>query len=477
MRKITSLVTLLCLLFLAIGQTCFAGSRPALDRPNLVIVYLDDAGYGDFGFTGNKVVRTPNLDKLAAQGMNFTSFYAGAPACSASRYAIMTGKSPARSRFNRWVLNPDTGAYLRTEEQTLADIAKGAGYSTTIIGKWHLGYPNKENNQATDSLPTAHGFDSWVGIPYSNDMKPSVLLRQKGSSEKYPTASIEEAPVKEDTLTQRYFQQACDYVNKHKSEPFLLYLVPAMPHYPVSASPEFVGKASSGRLYDDVIQEIDYQMGQLVKTIKDAGIAENTLIIFSSDNGPWLMQTPKDQSGIALPFRDGKMSTFEGGIRVPGVFYWPGTIPPNQKNNDVVSVLDILPSFAKLANQPLKTFGKLDGRNILPLLNNKLWTDKVDKDYHVVMTGRNTNVPLSVRWKNWKLHIETYSALWEENARFPHNSPRVEASFDNPLLYDLDNDIAETTNVADQHPEIVEKMKKYFTDFKQSVDDELRETP
>lgn len=442
--------------------------RQPLDKPNVIIVYLDDAGFSDFAFNGNPGIKTPRVDKLAAEGMQLTSFYAGSPACSASRYALMTGKSPARFRFERWVLNPDDGEFLRPEEQSLAELFKAVGYRTAAIGKWHLGFPNKKNGYDPRSLPLAHGFESWVGIPYSNDMKPSLLLRQPGKSEQYETAQIVESPVREDTLTQRYFDEACEFVRTHKDAPFFLYVAPAMPHHPVSASPPFVGKSATGRLYDDVIEEIDFYMGKLVDAVHESGIAANTLIIFSSDNGPWLMK--EEQAGRALPYRDGKMSCFEGGIRVPGVFYWPGTIPAG-KDNSVTSVVDLLPSMAELTGQVPRPWGTLDGRSILGKLNPSRWTSPPDDDdYSIVMTGAGRNIPMAVRWKNWKLHLKTFSQLWQENAAFPHNSPYVEASDEHPLLYDLDSDVAETTNIADKHPEVVERMKKDFRRFTDSVE-------
>lgn len=442
-------------------------ARPVLDKPNVIIVYLDDAGYGDFGFNGNQKVRTPNLDKLADEGMQFTSFYSGSPACTASRYALMTGKSPARSGFGKWVLNPDDAAHIRTSEQTIAEVMKSAGYVTGMIGKWHLGVPNKNNGFTPDSLPMAHGFDSWLGIPYSNDMKPSILLKQKGDSKEYPSADIAEKKIKHDTLTQRYFTEAARFVNKNKNVPFFLYLAPAMPHHPLAVSPAFRGKSPSKELYDDVIQEIDDCMGKLVKAVDNAGIGRNTLIIFSSDNGPWLIKG--DQAGSALPFRDGKGSTFEGGMREPGLFRWTGTIPAQSKNDAIVSVLDILPSLAELTKQTPTPLGKLDGRSILPYLNGELWKALPnDGDYSLVMTGKGKNIPMAVRWKNWKLHVDTFSQLWS-GSKVEHNSPRINASMNAPLLYNLDEDIAETTNVADQHPEVVAEMKKRLQQFKQSL--------
>lgn len=446
--------------------------RAPLDKPNVIIVYLDDAGYGDFAFTGNKTVETPQLDKLSSQGLFFTNFHAGSPACTASRYALITGKSPARSGLGTWVLYPEQKAYINPKEQTTAETLKKAGYTTGIIGKWHLGVPNKANNYDTQALPAAHGFDSYMGIPYSNDMKPSPLIKQPGNSEEYPGAEVLENPVKQTNLTQTYFQAACDFVKKNKDHPFYLHLTPSMPHTPLYAGDGYRGKARSGKLYDDVIQEIDDQMGKLVQTVDKEGLGRNTLIIFSSDNGPWLLQGK--HGGSALPYRDGKGSTFEGGTRVPGLFRWTGVIAPGKKDN-VTSVLDVHPTIAALVGQSIEPYGTLDGRNIAYLLNEKLGDKPVkDEEYTLIMTGKSKNTPMTAQCGTWKIHFDTYSQLWGSKIN-DHNSPPIKASLEQPLLYDLSKDIAETTNVADQHPEIVEKLKTRFLEFRQSIDKESKD--
>ena len=447
-----------------------AEARVPLDHPNVIIVYLDDSGYADYDFTGNTGVKTPNLRKMKDEGLSMNRFYSGSPVCSASRYALMTGKSPARSEMGVSVLRPHSVQYIRPQEQTIPETMKKAGYVTGMIGKWHLGVPNKANRMSREALPLAHGFDSYIGIPYSNDMKPTPLLKQPGNSQSYPGADVLENPVNQDHLTQFYFDRACDFINEHKSRPFFLYLAPSMPHYPLHASPDFRGKASSGRLYDDVIQEIDHGIGRLLKTLEEACIERNTLIFFSSDNGPWLAMGPKN-SGCALPFRDGKGSNFEGGVHVVGLFYWPGIIKAGQTNDSLSSVLDIHPTLCDLVHQPFTPTGRADGRSLASLIHPQFGSSKelLPDDYVLILTGKEETISvMTAHWKNWKLHIDTYSQLWS-NQSLNHNSPRVKASMDKPLLYDLSKDIAETTNVADQHPEIVEFMKQKIIDFKKTL--------
>ncbi len=443
-------------------------ARSPLDRPNVIIVYLDDSGYADYEFTGNKGIKTPNLNKMKEEGMMMNRFYSGSPACSASRYALMTGKSPARSGFGTWVLNPDTAKFIKPNEQLISETMKKAGYVTGMLGKWHLGVPNKANRMDPQSLPCANGFDSYIGIPYSNDMRPTPLLKQPGDSQQYPSAEVLENPVQQDNLTQFYFDRACDFVNKHQDHPFFLYLATSMPHYPLHASPTFRGKAPSGRLYDDVIQEIDHGMGRLIQTIQKAGIARNTLIFFSSDNGPWLIKGPQN-SGSALPFRDGKGSNFEGGVRVVGLFYWPGTIKPGQTNDTLASVLDIHPTLCDLVHQPFTPTGQGDGRSLASLIHPQFNTTPQDlNDYVLILTGKGNNSVMTAHWKQWKLHIDTHSQLWGKN-NIKHNSPKVKASMTSPLLYDLSSDIAETRNVAQQHPEVVRFLQEKIIEFRKSL--------
>lgn len=465
--RLLSLLPLLCLFASAQEKQAV---RSPLEKPNVIIIFLDDAGYGDFGFTGNKKISTPKLDKLASQSLNLTSFYAGSPACTASRYCMLTGKSPARSGFARWVLRPDDVQFINKKHTIIPETLKKAGYVTGMIGKWHLGVPTKANKFNKNSLPGARGFDTYIGIPYSNDMDPSPLLKQPGDSEQYPSAELTELPVNQQNLTRFYFEEACSFVEKNKTAPFFLYLTPSMPHYPLYASEGFEGKAKSGRLYDDVIQEIDASVGKLVETVDKSGIGNNTLIIFSSDNGPWLIKG--NDAGRALPFRDGKGSNFEGGVRVPGLMRWSGVIKPG-KSDSITSVADVHPTVAALAGQKIETQGSLDGRNISYLFNPKFPAAKPEKedDYALVLTGAGNNKIMTVRKGKWKLHVSTFSQLWSSKIK-NHNSPRISASRTEPLLYDLSRDVAETTNVADRNKKVVEELLQEIDTFRESVQNE-----
>lgn len=474
------LLSFLCL-FLISGlsaQTEKTPPRNPLEKPNFIIIFLDDAGYGDFGFTGNKNISTPRLDQLAGESLNLTSFYAGSPACSASRYSILTGKSPARSGFPKWVLYPNEKTFISKKDTIIAETLKKGGYVTGMIGKWHLGVPNKANNFNKNTLPHARGFDSYIGIPYSNDMTPSPLIKQPGDSKEYPSAELVELPVNQQNLTKFYFDEACAFVEKNKDKPFFLHLTPSMPHVPLYASDGFEGKAKSNRLYDDVIQEIDASVGRLVDTVDKQGIGRNTLIIFSSDNGPWLIK--EGHAGRALPFRDGKGSNFEGGVRVPGLLRWKGVITP-AKSDVITSVLDVHPTLAFLAGQTIETTGTLDGRNISHLFNPKVRQffskpveelKKADQNYELVLTGDGNNKVMTVRRGKWKLHVKTFSQLWGSKVK-NHNSPRISASKEKPLLYDLSKDIAETTNVAERNPKIVEDLLGVINRFESSVQEEM----
>ena len=448
-------------------ESAEAKMRSPQDRPNVIIIYLDDSGYADYAFSGNKEIETPQLDKMADEGFYLTNFHSGSPACSASRYALMTGKSPARSGFDSWVLYPTGKSHIKPQEKTLAETMKKAAYHTTLIGKWHLGVPSPANNMTEDALPAAHGFDSYYGIPYSNDMQPSLLLEQPGKSQDFSSAQVVERPVDQDTLTQRYFERACQYVKKHKETPFFMYLAPSMPHVPLHVSPMFKGKSKTKRLYDDVIMEIDYCIGKLLATLDKEGLSENTLVIFSSDNGPWLIQG--SEAGCALPYRDGKASTFEGGTRVATLMRWKGTIEPG-KDNTLTSVLDIHPTLARLIHQEIEPYGQLDGRDISPLFTEAGRRSHHQLDeYMLVMAGKMKNIPQSVHYKQWKAHFDMYSQLWNHQTKLPHNSPKISINAEHPALYDLSQDVAESVNLAETHTEVVAKLKNKFLEFKKSL--------
>ena len=298
----------------AASLPAWAFAKAAGDRPNFVVIFTDDQGYQDVGCFGAPKIKTPNLDRMAAEGMKFTDFYVAASVCSPSRAALLTGCYPTPTGVTR-VLFPRDKTGLKPGMKTIADVLKTRGYATTCIGKWHLVHKPPH-------LPTFHGFDSYFGIPYSNDMRPTPLMRN--------TETVEE-PANQATLTQRYTEEAVAFLKANKDKPFFLYVPHTMPHVPLAASETFKGR-SAGGLYGDVIEEIDWSTGEILKTLKELGVDSKTLVIYTSDNGPWLSK--KAHGGCSLPLRDGKFSTYEGGFREPCSMRWPGTIPARGLRRD-----------------------------------------------------------------------------------------------------------------------------------------------
>jgi len=423
--------------------SAFAEDKP--DRPNIIIVFTDDQGYQDVGCFGSPLINTPNLDRMAKEGMKFTDFYSASPVCSPSRAALLTGSYPPRVGVPV-VLWPRSESGLPTEELTIADMLKAESYATACIGKWHLG-------DKTEFLPNAQGFDTYLGIPYSNDMsvnpnfkvaKEAVFREgmtldslRNAKPKKYfvpllRNNEVIEYPVDQTTLSQRYTGEALKFITENKEKPFFLYLAHTMPHIPLYASANFKGKSKRG-LYGDVIEEIDWSIGEILKKLKTLGLAENTLIIFTSDNGPWNLKN--GHGGSALPLRGYKFETYEGGMRVPMIAHWKGNIPAGTVCSEVASTIDILPTIAFLTDSKLPE-KDIDGKNIWPLLsgdeNAKSPHDKEGFYYYSDTTAQ------AVRLGPWKLRM-------------------VEGEVE---LYHLENDISETENLADKHPKIVEKLKK-----------------
>ena len=277
-------------------------------RPNFIIIFADDLGYGDLGCYGHPTIHTPNLDRMAGQGMRFTQFYSAASVCTPSRAALLTGRLPIRSGMcsdSRRVLFPDSAEGLPQEEVTLAEALKAQGYATACIGKWHLGHH-------PEYLPTRHGFDTYFGIPYSNDMRPCPLMRNE---------EVLEEPAEQATLTARYTEEAIGFIKAHRDEPFFLYFPHTFPHVPLFASDRFKGTSKRG-LYGDVVEELDWSVGQVLKALEECDLGDRTLVVFTSDNGPWLTQS--ERGGSAGLLREGKGSTWEGGMREPAIAWWPG---------------------------------------------------------------------------------------------------------------------------------------------------------
>lgn len=453
-----------------------ASGREPMDKPNVIVIYLDDSGYGDYSHNGNPVIETPNISRLAAEGANFTQFYVTTSACSASRYSLLTGRYPGRSGFGVWVLAPKAPAYLHPREITLANGLKKRGYRTAMVGKWHLGSPNAANGMSTDCLPLAHGFDSWIGTNVSHDY-PDAKLLQSDPAGSDPIQGYRELardlPSHRDvceSLTGRYARAAVEFIRASKDAPFFLYLAHNMPHLAIHASAAFQGKSRRG-LLGDVMAEVDDSVGQILKALRDSGIEKNTLIIFSSDNGPWIKfenaaNNPRYGEarlhvGYAQPFRDGKASTWEGGYRVPGIFYWPGMIAP-LRQLEPASTLDVLPTVFALAGADLPKDRTLDGRDVRPLLMPQRFPGRV-KEF-VFLENHSDNMPSAIRRGPWKLMIRQASQTGQTYG--------FSASEQAPLLFNVEQDIGERIDRAAEKPELVAEL---LTKLRQARDQILQE--
>ena len=442
------------------------------ENPNVVIIFTDDQGYQDLGCYGSPDIRTPHIDQLAKEGMLFTDFYSASSVCTPSRAGLLTGRYPIRMGLASGVLFPHTGARgIPAEEQTLPELMKERGYRTACIGKWHLGH--------VDSfLPTAQGFDLFYGIPYSNDMwiapeipaASDLRLREGVNAEKLAVMrdlsrfawdetnkpnknlvplmrneEIIEFPVDQSTLTARLTDEAIRFVESCGEEPFLLYLAHPMPHIPLFVSEAFMGRSRAG-LYGDVIEELDEATGRLLAALKAAGVAEETWVIFTSDNGPWLSKG--DAGGHALPLRSGKGTVFEGGMRVPCIMRWPGRIPAGSICEEIASTLDLLPSIAyELGITPKN---EVDGSPLQSLLLGKQREDSFAYLYYNVQ-GK----PVALRVDNWKLIFDVPVGGTAES----HEKQRYAEGFNEPELYDLSSDIGEKQNLYSQAPERAAAMK------------------
>ncbi len=436
-------------------------AREPLDKPNIIIIYLDDSGYGDFSHNGNPVIETPNISKLANQGVNFTQFYVATAACSASRYSLLTGRYPGRSGLGSWVVGPESKGHIRASEVTIADGLKSAGYKTGMFGKWHLGSPNGKNKMSQDTLPLAHGFDTWLGTNVSHDYGNSKLLKSdpngnspiKGYSEIAKNLPSDVAT--STSLTGRYTAATVEFIKENKDKPFFAYVAHNQPHLGLFVSDEFKGKSKRG-LLGDVMAEVDNSVEQILNTLESEGIQKNTLVIFSSDNGPWILfdeakNHPKygearTHVGYALPFRDGKGSTWEGGHRVPGVFYWPGVIEAD-RNLTPVSTLDVLPTVFALTGAKLPTDRSIDGRDIRSLLIPNIEKNLGEFEFLYSYTD---NMPSAIRKGPWKLHIRIGSQKRDNYG--------YEASKAKPLLFNVEEDISESIDRAAEQPEKVKEL-------------------
>jgi arylsulfatase A-like enzyme len=421
----------------------------AESKPNIVIILADDLGYGDLGCYGHPTIRTPNLDRMAAEGMRFTDFYSAAEVCTPSRAALLTGRYPIRSGMchDRWrVLRAQSTGHLPESEITIAEQLKSQGYATALIGKWHLGVWS--NNPA--GHPSRHGFDYNFGLPHSNDMNPAPgnppgapgKLEQDPAwwrAPLYRGQELIEQPADQTTLTRRYTEEAQRFIREHQSAPFFLYLAHTFPHVPLFASDKFRGKSSRG-LYGDAVEEVDWSVGQVLATLREAGLDKNTLVFFTSDNGPWLIQGLA--GGSAGLLRDGKGSTWEGGMREPAIAWWPGRVPAGTVCRDVACTMDLFVTGSTLAGAPIPTDREIDGVNILPLLTG---AGTVQRDAYMFYRGTRL---FAVRLGRWKAHYFTQTG---------YGTPEPDAHTP-PLLFDVQADPGENKNVAAQHPDVLAQI-------------------
>ncbi len=413
------------------------GVAPAAQNPpNVVIIFMDDMGYGDIGPFGATKQKTPNLDRMAKEGMKLTSFYA-APVCSVSRAQLLSGCYGTRVNVPS-VYMPASPQGLNPEEMTIADHLKKIGYATMCIGKWHVG-------DQPEFLPTKQGFDHYFGIPYSNDMQ-----RKSTESGERVTPLLRDdkclellTDEEQSRIVERYTDEAINFISNNKEKPFFLYLPHTAIHTPIYPGKAFQGKSANGQV-GDWIEEVDWSTGRILDTLRDLKLAENTLVIFTSDNGPWLIK--EKDSGSAGPLRGGKGSTWEGGVRVPTLAWWPGKIAPGSAVDAVAGTIDLLPTAVTLAGGKVPEQPIIDGRDISPLLFGK--SKDSQREAHYYFSGYNLQ---AVRQGSWKLAI----APQNETMGRP---VEPDANTAEPRLYNLDTEIGEQTDVAADHPEIVAKL-------------------
>ena len=426
--------------------------------PNIVIVFVDDMGYGDLTCYGSKGPPTPNIDRLAQQGIKFTDFYVAQAVCSASRAALLTGCYNIRVGI-QGALGPNAKVGLNPKEFNLARVCKSRGYATAIFGKWHLGH-------LPQFMPWNQGFDQYAGLPYSNDMWP----RHPETPKAYPPLPLyENQKVIEtnpdmDKLTGFYTDHAVRFIDEHGDRPFFLYVPHTMPHVPLGAGPNFKGKSGFG-LYGDVVAELDWSVGQIDEALRRNNLEDNTLLIFSSDNGPWT--TYGDHAGSAGPLREAKGTSFEGGVREPFIARWPGHIPAGAVCREPAMTIDLLPTIAKLLDVKLPPNRKIDGKDIWPLLSG----------------APGAKSPHEALFIYWQEHLEAVrSGPWK--LHFPHDyreTPKVRAHGGTPTkpgvghidlaLFDLENDVGETTNVAPQHTDVVRRLQRLAAEMRKDLGD------
>jgi arylsulfatase A-like enzyme len=438
---------LLCLVTATAAAAPFGtGNAADVAAPNLVILFADDLGYGDLGCYGHPTIRTPNLDRMAAEGMRFTDFYSVAEVCTPSRAALLTGRYAVRSGMahdQHRVLRSRSTGHLPANEITLAEALQERGYATAAIGKWHLGVWSID----PAGHPRKHGFDFYFGLPHSNDMDPTSAA-PSGANRRadqdpawwnaplYRNEELVSQPADQTQLTRLYTQEAIRFIREHKRKPFFLYLPHSFPHTPLFASDRFRGGSRRG-IYGDVMAELDWSVGQILETLRKEKLAERTFVFFTSDNGPWLLMD--QQGGSAGLLRGGKGSTWEGGMRVPGIAWWPGRIEPGGLNTNLACTIDLFTTALSLAGARPPSDRIIDGVDLSPML-----FEKQAGPRRMMFFYRGTQL-FAIRKDHWKLHQRTQNGYGQARAE----------EHDPPLLFDLDVDPSEKFDVAADHPEIV----------------------
>jgi len=465
--------TIIVLTFFVFSYNSSIHAQKKQTSPNIVLILMDDMGYGDLSSYGALDIQTPHIDQLAAEGIRFTNYVSPQAVCSASRAGLLTGCYPNRIGISG-ALMPNSPVGLSASETTIAEMLKQKNYHTAIIGKWHLG-------DSKEFLPLQHGFDEYFGLPYSNDMWPvdydGKPVNENHRKAKFPVLSlirnnerVQEIKNLEDqaTLTGRYTEEAISFIKRNKQHPFFLYLAHSMPHVPINASKAFRGSSKQG-LYGDVIQEIDDAVGRIVKTLKEQGLENNTLVIFTSDNGPWLGFG--NHAGSAGGFREGKGTSFEGGQRVPFIVRWKGSIPQSKVSNQLVAGIDIFPTIAEICQLKLPT-NKIDGISFNAILKGDL--NASPRKNFAYYYRRNSLE--AVRRDNWKLvfahpsrsHLNQLPGM----NGYPGNIPE---NIDMPYaLYDLRRDPSEAYDVKELFPEIVKELNEYAKTVRTDLGDDIQ---
>lgn len=445
------------LFLLQLSIVCIYGKNSS---PNIIVIFGDDIGYGDVGVFGNPTIKTPNLDRMAYEGQKWTNFYSAASVCTPSRAGLLTGRLPIRSGMMSSkirVLFPESWSGLQQSEITIAELVKQKKYATMHVGKWHLGH-------LPDYLPTKQGFDSYYGIPYSNDMDATQPKEKRKWALYNPdridywdvplmrNEKIIERPANQYTITKRYTGEAVKFIKKNKDRPFFLYFAHTMTHVPLFRSEKFVDISLAG-IYGDVMEEVDWSVGQVLETVRNNNLSERTLVIFTSDNGPWL--TFDTHGGSAGPLKEGKGSTWEGGMREPTIMWWPGTIPAGTTQAGMGSTLDLMATVASITNTKIPKDRKMDSYDLSLAMSMK-----ADSPRNEMFFWRGTKL-FAARSGNYKAHFYTMTGYRD----------RGETRLNTPLLYHLGHDPSEKFDVSRENPEIVTKIQEMASQHISDIDE------